>query len=74
MSETLEIKSIKARVLPWLSQQQQELIEAADKFISEDAPKSRFSINTGKRIMIQEFKDFVEGLERDPDFKRGTDS
>lgn len=46
----------------WLDEQKMELIEAHDRLIMDDAPKNKFSINTGKRLMIEEVKMKLEQL------------
>lgn len=46
----------------WLDEQKMELGEAHDRLIMDDAPKNKFSINTGKRLMIEEVKMKLEQL------------
>lgn len=46
----------------WLDEQRDELIMAHDRLIMDDAPKNKFSINTGKRLMIEEVKTKLEQL------------
>lgn len=46
----------------WLDEQRDELIMAHDRLIMDDAPKNKFSINTGKRLMIEEVKMKLEQL------------
>jgi len=45
---------IKLLFFPWLEGRKIELTEEAQKLISEDAPKNKFSILTGKMRMIDE--------------------
>lgn len=55
----------------WLDEQKQELMLAHDRLIMEDAPKNKFSINTGKRLMIEDVKDKIEQLNLE-DSRQGT--
>jgi hypothetical protein len=48
----------------WLADQKKELVEQTIKLISEDAPKNKFSIITGKMKMIEEFESEIENFER----------
>jgi hypothetical protein len=49
-------------MMRWLDEQRDDLIVAHDHLIMDDAPKNKFSINTGKRLMIEEVKTKLEQL------------
>jgi len=49
-------------MMRWLDEQRDDLIVAHAHLIMDDAPKNKFSINTGKRLMIEEVKTKLEQL------------
>lgn len=42
-----------------------ELVDMTDKLVLGDAPKIKYTINSGKRIGLEEFKGWIEEYERD---------
>ena len=46
--------------LPWIEEQKKDLADQADRLISEDAPKNKFSILSGKRQMIKAVEEQIE--------------
>lgn len=54
-----------AQMEHFLNELKIELISAQDKLILEDAAKYRFSINTGKRLMIAEMEQKIAQIKRE---------
>jgi len=54
--------SVIAEFQKWLDEMQSELTRTHDLLIMDDAPKNKFSINTGKRLFIEESRNKIESL------------
>ena len=58
------MKDLKDHIREWLETQKRELVDVTVKLISEDAPKNKFSIITGKMKMIEELESEMTIFER----------
>lgn len=55
---------LKTHLKGWMEDQKKELVDTTVKLISEDAPKNKFSIVTGKMKMIEDLESEIENFER----------
>lgn len=54
--------NLAGELMKWLDEQRVELTEEVIRLISDDAPKNKFSIVSGKIRMIDDVKNKIEAL------------
>lgn len=57
------MRDLSNKLIDWVKEKEQELVDEVVKLISEDAPKNKFSIVTGKKKMLEEFESVIEKLD-----------
>ena len=55
-----------ALLMRWLDDQKHDLVESAMGLIREDAPKNKFSIITGRLLMVEETQSKLMEIESQP--------
>lgn len=60
------MKPLDQHLLPWLDQEIKGVTEIVMKLIEEDAPKNKFSIQTGKLRALEDVKAEIEKFLQQP--------
>lgn len=56
------MNSLCAELMKWLDERKSECVDQTMKLIRDDAPKNKFSIITGKMMMIEDVQTKLEQL------------